>query len=260
MKLTWYGNATIKISSGSTSLVTDPYFSRNPELPKMVEEDLADADFFLACHGHFDHVFDIPGLLAKRPVTVYGPKEVVNNLIDEFKVEESLLEILSSGDKVAEGELNIEVFDAEHVRFDRALVLSTLAGFFTRRFPGKWRLFARHMRENRRCPVGRCLTYLIQADNQRILHLSSLAISVQETYPEGVELLTLPMQGHSRLDLKGMEIVERIKPKAVYLHHTDDAFPPISRKTDTGPFKQAIQAKYPEIRVIEPEYRVAVTL
>lgn len=260
MKLNWYGNATIKISSGSTSLVTDPYFSRNPELPKMVEEDLADADFFLACHGHFDHVFDIPGLLEKRPIKVYGPQEVVSNLVEAFKVDESLLLTLSKGDKLTEGELDIEVFEAEHVRFDLPLVLSTLTGFFTRKFPGKWRLFARHMRENRRCPVGSCLAFLIQADNQRILHLSSLAIAEGENYPQGVDLLTLPMQGHSRLDLKGVEIVDRIRPQAVYLHHTDDAFPPISRKTDTAPFKQAMLEKYPDIRIIEPEYRVTVNL
>jgi len=51
-----------------------------------------------------------------------------------------------------------------------------------------------------------------------------------------------------------MQFIGLFKPKALYLHHFDDSYPPVSAKIDTTAFLEKIRAEYPEMKVIIPQF------
>ena len=93
-----------------------------------------------------------------------------------------------------------------------------------------------------------------------MLHIGSLNLDSSEEYPAGMDLLTLPFQGRSDLNSYALKFIERLKPKALYLHHFDDAFPPLSSTVDIAPFVKKVGREYPGLRVIVPAFQEAVTI
>ena len=88
--------------------------------------------------------------------------------------------------------------------------------------------------------------------------MGSLNLDSSEEYPAGMDLLTLPFQGRSDLNSYVLKFIERLKPKALYLHHFDDAFPPVSSPVDTAPFVKKVAREYPGLPVIVPAFKEAV--
>ncbi len=68
MELTWLGTAGFRIKTGSTTILIDPYLSRNemarPEQP-LNPPDIDDGNLIFVSHGHFDHIMDIPEIATK---------------------------------------------------------------------------------------------------------------------------------------------------------------------------------------------------
>lgn len=93
-----------------------------------------------------------------------------------------------------------------------------------------------------------------------MLHMGSLNLDSSEKYPAGPDLLTLPFQGRSDLNSYAFQFIERLKPKALYLHHFDDAFPPVSSAVYTASFIEKVTREYPELPVIVPAFKEAVTV
>lgn len=56
MKINFYGHSCIQISSGSNSIIIDPFIKDNP-LSNVALESIK-ADYILLTHGHFDHIAD----------------------------------------------------------------------------------------------------------------------------------------------------------------------------------------------------------
>jgi len=62
-------------------------------------------------------------------------------------------------------------------------------------------------------------------------------------YPTESDILILPYNGWSDNFPPAVRVIERLKPKKVFLDHYDDAFPPLTSKLDLSP----ILNKYPGI-------------
>lgn len=107
---------------------------------------------------------------------------------------------------------------------------------------------------NRKYPKGEVLLWEIEAAGKRILHMGSLSLAPDVAYPQGVDLLTIPLQGRSDLNDFSMPILQRLKPRAIYLHHFDDTFPPVSSTVDYPSFVRKVQQEFPSMEVIVPDY------
>ena len=81
--------------------------------------------------------------------------------------------------------------------------------------------------------------------------LGSLNLAADVDYPTGMDLLVLPYQGTSDLLTPAIQIIDRLKPRAVLLDHFDDAFPPISNTVDTSDIQEYYAEKLPVNR-LEP--------
>ena len=89
---------------------------------------------------------------------------------------------------------------------------------------------------------GETLFYEVTAGGRRIQVMGSLGLCPEVDYPTGADALILPYQGRSDLVTCGWDLVQRLKPKAVYLDHYDDSFPPLTAAIDTKPFCDLLTA------------------
>ena len=83
--------------------------------------------------------------------------------------------------------------------------------------------------------------------------MGSLNLADGEDYPQGLDILALPFQGRSDLETYALSFIEKIRPKTIYLHHFDDAFPPVSSSVATGIFIRNVEKDFPDIKVIVPK-------
>jgi len=261
MQASWHGNATLKLTAeNGTSIVFDPFFSRNPNIKPFELKDIENVSAILVTHGHFDHVADLPFISSKLRKEIYAPEEVAHNLSSRLGVPVEFLHNADYGNETQIGAFKIKPFKSRHVKFDLPLIASTLAGLVKNMNRDSLARLKRNMSDHLRMPMGRCIGWLVEADGRSLLHFGSMAFDEHEHYPQNVDVLSLPFQGNSQVDLLALSAVERLKPEAVLLHHFDDAFPPISSAVETATFASLMKQKHPQITVYIPDYDQPITL
>ena len=223
--------------------------------PRWKARDLVDADAFLITHGHFDHCVDLPQFCPSLNKKAYGPAEVTRNLQSKHGMSGDLLVETTLGEKIEIGPFSVTPLSAEHISFDLPIILSTAGNILSKGFMRRWPNLKRNLDDHRKFPMGRCVAWLVEHNGKRLLHLGSLALDENEAYPQGVDVLSLPLQGHSRVQEIAAEIAAKLKPKAVYAHHFDDAFPPISQAIPTEPFVKQVRQNSPGMQTLVPTYR-----
>ncbi len=256
MEITWFGTAALSFKNGDDAILFDPFIPMNEELPSPEIGRLAESGDIFITHGHFDHLIDVPAVLQAGSSAVYCSKETAE-LLAVKGVDQAKIKPLSPGDVIQKGSLEIEVFNGAHISFDLPLIIKTL---FSRRTLARIKDLKKLSRLAKLYPEGRVLAYKITAGDTTVLHMGSLNLDPSETYPRGCDLLTLPFQGRSDLATYALQFIELLKPKAIYLHHFDDTFPPVSSSVDTTAFVENIKLKYPDIEVTIPEYGQVFTL
>ncbi len=247
LSLTWFGNATVKVSADNSRLVLDPFITLNPALYSLKPRDIEDVSAILLTHGHFDHAADVPFFSEQIDAKIILPAQVAQNLKKFPGVRRENFHVPDLLDPVLVGSIKATMYPSRHIRFDAPLVFKTLL----RAVMSPKRLF-KIIRLNQ--PMGRCVGWLIEENGLRMFHLGSLGLEDDYDYPTGIDVFSLPLQGHSRIYDKAVEMIDRLKPRGVFIHHFDDAFPPISQQIPTAPFVALLERTYPELRVIVPEY------
>lgn len=248
VEIKWFGTAGLLFSAGGKSVLFDPYVPLNPALPAPDLSEFASCGDIFVTHGHFDHMIDIPKVLAAGGGPVFCPARAAETLTREGAKKAALFTI-GPGDVIERGPFKITVFKGKHIRFDPKLILQTL---FNRRIVQYRSNLRPLLRGARQYPAGEVLVYFIEIKGKKILHLGSLSLEESERYPERVDVLTIPYQGRSDLSSYALPLISRIRPKSLFLHHFDDSFPPVSSPVDVQPLKDALKRSHPGIRVIHP--------
>ena len=256
MQLTWYGTGTILFSAGNKNILFDPFISMNPKAGSFDHLAAKNIRDIMITHGHFDHLVNVPELVRNEERTVYCSQESANTLQGEG-VAPHMVKMIKPADSLQLDPFKIRVLKGKHIEFDLELIADTI---INRRMVKYFGNFLKIGRLNRKYIKGEVLAFDIEANGKRVLHLGSLDIDEEEHYPQGVDLLTIPFQGRSDIEECALYIVEELKPKAVFMHHFDDTFPPISRFVDYRGFVRAMESKFPSIEVIVPDYREPVTI
>ncbi|MCM1251304.1 MAG: MBL fold metallo-hydrolase [Clostridium sp.] len=257
MKITWFGCASLLIENGEERILIDPFLSlrgaeNHPSLSAYQQEDA-----ILITHGHIDHLGSIPLILRDSQATVYCSKTPAATL-EKKRTDSDQIVLIRPKDKLLFGNIKVTVLPGKHIRFDRRLIRHTLLNFrILQYFPNFLHLLMKNFvyQEN-----DETLTFLIESEGKSILVLGSLSLRENTEYPENVDMLILPYQGATDLVLPALAIIEKIKPKAVFLDHFDDAFPPISSHIDTKPLKKALEKHFPNLSVVKPTAGKPVTL
>jgi L-ascorbate metabolism protein UlaG (beta-lactamase superfamily) len=213
MIVTWLGNASVSLESNRQKLYFDPFF------PLETSEDI------FITHGHYDHLYYVPGMSGCRVYCTKTPAERVKDA-----------RVISVGNTLRVGVFEIRVIKGRHTHFGASIAISTALRLLKE--PRKLRFFAKVFRdfpEN-----GETVMFDVRTEGKRVLIMGSLAIDPDAAYETGADCLLLPYQGYSDNLPVATTVVEHLKPKKVILDHFDDAFPPVSRQIDVAPFLKAV--------------------
>lgn len=235
MKLQWLGTAGFRFASRGRSILIDPYLSRNPDarpVQALRPEDLAPASHLLISHGHFDHLMDIPDIARATGAEVICSPEAARTLERLGLSRDRIRTVEEDGQAFNAGPFRAQAFYSTHVKFDLRLVAKTLLRVgkdIFRIFP----LFKDY-------PCGQVLSWRIEAEGKTIHFFGSGGAGAAELEKlktlGSVDLLLVPLQGHSRICDIGLSMVQALDPAMVIPHHHDDFYPPLSRAVDIGPF------------------------
>ena len=242
MEITWYGTAALVLREGDAAIAFDPFCGMPLEAPGQGDalpfaEELRGVREVFITHGHFDHILHIPQLYKDVPLTLRCTKTPRETLIREGVPAENIREICPGTVEQA-GPFTVTAYQGRHCKFDLPLIFKTIfCGRFFRHLPRAIRLMQALLRypEN-----GEILFYEVLCGGMRVQVMGSLNLSEDVEYPTGADLLILPFQGRSDLDIYGLRLVRQLRPKAVLLDHWDDAFPPLSDTVKTENFEKIL--------------------
>lgn len=244
VSLRWLGCAGFRITAGDTSLLIDPWVSRNPfARPPVVVRDHAElmpAEAILLSHGHFDHAADVPAIVRDHPVPVYGSAVAIDTLAKNG-VDRRLLHGVPSEWRHQIGPFAIRTHRIAHVHYGLGLVIQTALRLGWRA-PGYLPLLTGW-------PCGQPLAFRLKVGDLTVLHMGTAGATpyelelIAEAGP--VDVLLVAMQGNLGIHEIAAQIVERLKPRVVIPHHQDDFYPPVSMSVPVGPFEAEVVKRAP---------------
>jgi len=247
MKLTWFGTAGFSIETDSHTILIDPYLSRNetavPE-QSMAPSDIQHADSIFISHGHFDHIYDVPEIASRTKAMVYCGRGVDGTLIEKGLGRDLIHRVRSDGEKLNFEDIQAQAFYSEHIKFDRWLLIKTLAGINFR--------IPRYLPLMREYPKGQVLSWRFEINGKIIHHFGSGGSPPEELERLGkqpTDILLVPLQGHTRINRIAHQYVEALKPKVVIPHHQDDFYPPISSMVDIQQFRELVEKSNPDTSI-----------
>ena len=241
IRITWYGTASVRISTGDSQLLIDPFIPYPESRIKVAADAFAGCSRILVSHGHFDHISSIPSLV--RTDTRISCTDVPYRSLCKMGIAESHLHRIKAGDTFSSGDFRITVYKGQHSRLGAGDILKTLCS--KRVMQSRRRIFKK-LRMIAACrEKHETVCYLIEASGKKILILGSLALAADTVYPQGADLVLLPYQGFGAISQIAADICERLRPRAILLTHFDDTFPPFSSEVDTSEFTVLMQPHTP---------------
>ncbi|MFA5399314.1 MAG: MBL fold metallo-hydrolase [Dehalococcoidia bacterium] len=250
MRLQWLGTSGFKIETDEVSFLIDPYLARNA-LARPVQtlrpEDISDASQIFITHGHFDHVSEVPAIMAAGKSQAFCSETAASTLIRDGADRDRIHAMASDGFSIDFGAYRAEAFFSRHVKFDIPLVVRTL-----------WRIgpsgYCRISKTgiSSSYPLGQVLSWRFTINGYIIHHFGSAGSTADELKrlsARPLDLLLVPLQGNTRICDIALEYVRVLKPRLVIPHHQDDFYPPISSAVDIRPFVMKVYETCPDTEV-----------
>lgn len=240
MKIRWYGTASFSLETKETKLLFDPYVPMRGSKVKTKVEDYAGFKNIVITHAHFDHIGSIPMLFKAEPREIYGTQATYTAL-RKLGIPKEHIHIIAPGDELCFGDIKIKAYQGRHIKYDKKLLRRTV---FNWRIIRYFVNFVKTGLLSLRCKEKQeTMGYLIEAEGKKIFAMGSLNLDTETEYPTDMDYLLLPYQGASDLLTPAIEVIAKLKPKAVLLDHYDDTFPPISNLIDTSDILAAFENK-----------------
>ena len=252
MEIKWYGTAAVEYSTSRGRILTDPFI---PLTGSEHRVDVSEYDGYadiLVTHGHFDHIVNIPEIIARNPgATVHCTETPYRTLVSKG-VPERNLHLLLYGDSLQLQGFEITVYHGRHAVLPKATFRNVKRLLTT----GNLRNVPYAAAENRRCPEnGETVAYLISDGRRTVFHMGSMNLREDTEYPAGCDVLMLPYNGWEDNFPPAVSVIRSLNPKRVYLHHFDNTFPPLTEEPKLTPLLE----EFGEL-IYVPEYRTAVSV
>ncbi len=248
MEIQWLGTAGFKIKFQDQVILLDPYLSRNKEatpVQPLGPQDMDGASHIFISHGHFDHLMDVPLIASRTQAMVHCSSDTADFLEKKMGLgREQIQEISTDNQEHRFETFNARAHFSRHVKFDKKLLFSTLAKM-NFKIPRYLPLFLKY-------PCGQVLSWQFSLGGKTILFFGSAGSSPDELARlerEPIDILLVPLQGHSDICDIAARYVKILHPKLVIPHHQDDFFPPISRQVDMNPFVERVKKESPGTRI-----------
>lgn len=245
MRLRWLGTAGVELQSGDTTILIDPDLTRNPHATPQQPLDPSDfmhAEAVFITHGHFDHTYDLPAVMAASGADVHASPSVCRALIKRGMPAGKLKE-MQEGESVEIGPFKATAIPACHVHFDTPLVLSTLKRCL--------RILPKLIKMGPpKYPTGEVLGWLLEVEEKKLFDLGSAGMRWEPE--EDIDVFLVPVQGRTNICEVAADLVRKVRPKMVIPHHFDDFYPPLSQTIDLEPLIDEVSGIDADIEVSVP--------
>jgi L-ascorbate metabolism protein UlaG (beta-lactamase superfamily) len=252
MELKWLGTAGFEFKTKDHVFLLDPFVSRNSQsFPKQDIKalDIKKASQIFISHGHFDHILDVPQISRQTKADIYCSGIAAGYLKNHRVNTQQIFSVLTDEKTFDFKDYTAQAFFSDHIKVDKKLVFSTLLKINVQLF--------KYIPLLQKFPCGRVLSWRFTIEDKIIQFFGSAGSSIEELEKIGkkapIDILMLPLQGHSNICQIGVDYVKRLAPKIVIPHHHDNFFPPISKFIDIQPFVNKIEKHDLKTRVIIPK-------
>ena len=246
LRVTYLGTNGYQFECNGRALLVDPYFSRvdllsvalglrlQPDATR-IEEGLKHlaprADAILVTHGHFDHLLDVPVVMAKTEARLIASPTGIR-LVGQTagaggspsrrsgEQRQKVFDAVTAGDSRRIGPWKIRVLPAAHDRLFGSIPFDGQVASHPPRRAADW-------------VCGEPLAFLIEACGRRI-YIDSGGTSAQLPPAERVDLAILGVALPDSRARMGSAL-GRLQPRYVLPSHQDNFFLPLSRGFQFGP-------------------------
>ena len=250
MKMRWYGTAAVSIETENAAVLFDPYLPTRGSKVKTKLSDYAGFKNIVITHAHVDHIGSMPEVFKAEPREIYGTKATYTALV-KLGIPKEHIHIIKPGDELCFGDIKIKAYQGRHIKYDKKLLRNTILSWrIIRFFIGLVKLGLLSLRCKE---MNETMGYLIETEGKKVFAMGSLNLDTDTEYPTDMDYLFLPYQGTSDLLTPAIDVIGKLKPKAVLLDHYDDTFPPLSRLIDTSDIETEYENKL-SVRKMTYEY------
>ncbi len=250
MKLRWLGTAGFEVEANDQVFLIDPYLSRNPQArpaQNLQPEDISKAGQIFITHGHFDHLCDVPNIMARSTASVYCSEIAASTLV-RAGVNSNRINVIKTDGYLADfGGYRAQAFFSRHIKFDLPLIAKRLLRAGTQ--------YRRLSKIIKAYPKGQVLSWRFTINEYTMHHFGSGGSTNKElerlsAFP--LDLLLVPLQGHTHICDIAFQYVRVLQPRLVIPIHQDDFYPPVSKTVDIQPFVKQVREHCPgtEVRIM----------
>ena len=229
MEMVWHGTAAVEIRNGEDKILFDPFVPLKGADWEIPIESFDGFKDILVTHGHFDHIVNIPEIVRRNPFVIIHCTETPYKTLRQKGVSENNLSKISYGAHLDIGSFAIDVYHGRHAVLPKA----TIRRLFSIIFSKNIRNLAFIARENKICTENdETVLFCVHASGKTITICGSLNFREDEEYPRDSDLLVLPYNGWEDNFQPAVRMIEKLKPRKVFLSHWDNTFPPITAFID----------------------------
>jgi hypothetical protein len=257
----WHGAAHYHITCNNLKTVIDPLYTRLPgDKPHLTatKDSLDRLDHLLLTHGHLDHSWDVPDLIAQRDPEVYAPEKCLREAQKAAKRAGSsparekhhALETIK-GKTFSLGSIEVTPYQIGTEEIDfwfiRSMFIRPLVHATPSAIPVGWKWVAHHL-------FGNCFAFHLRFPRQRLtmLYFGNLTNRVEElTEIESVDILALPYCPANNKWLRDSQfLIQRFRPNVTLVHHFDNFMNPftLSKYMDLDHYRTVLQQRCPEAK------------
>lgn len=279
LEMTYLGTAGWKMTSGSLTILVDPYISRlklkggplSPEDTRkvydrtdafvsdttLIDSLIDKADYILVHHSHFDHLSDVPYIARKTGAKVIGT-ETTCNILRAYGIPNDQLYTVKGGEDYTFGTFSVRVIPSIHSALNGKHYFNSDTYTDVPDYPLQIADFVE----------GGSLMFLIRFPDQKVLTMGSMNYVEREL--EGIRPDVL-LAGVNLSRLEIYKYTERLLkttgyPSIVVPVHWDNYRVPYhfsqeeAIRTKVLPFLEEVQAVAPQTRVIVPRHLELFTI
>jgi L-ascorbate metabolism protein UlaG (beta-lactamase superfamily)/enamine deaminase RidA (YjgF/YER057c/UK114 family) len=280
LELTYFGTAGWRISDGEVVVLVDPYLSRlnygeggHPEDDRphfsrddlawsdtaLIDAHIAEADFILCTHSHFDHLADVPYIARKTGAKVIG-HETATTILRAYGIPDEQIYTVRGGEDYQFEEFSVRVVPGIHSALEEKHY------FDSRRYDETTELRA-PLRINQFIEGG-SLNFLARFQRHRVLAMGSMNFIEREFEGLDPDVLLAGVNG-SRLGLYDYDrrlLTSTGFPRVVFPTHWDNFRYPYGFSQEENiqrnivPFREAALLISPGSTVITPVHLEAIRI